>query len=213
MAITERILQLIENENITKYKFCKDLGVSKGFLDKSREITTDKYANILDYFPNASPEWLLTGEGEMLKSENKMSDSLIPSADGYPLIPIEAIAGRGKGEFTIQERDIEERYIVPSWRNKHIDYLIRVSGSSMYPKYSNGDIVACHRVTDKSFIQWNRPYVLDTDQGAMVKRLLPCEEDGECLMCKSDNPDYPLFKICKESIYSISVIVGVIRNE
>lgn len=50
-SLTERILQILEYKKITKYKFCKDLGLSKGFLDKPREITTDKYANILAYFP------------------------------------------------------------------------------------------------------------------------------------------------------------------
>lgn len=64
--ITDRILQILKIKGVTKYKFCKDLGLSNGFLDKPREISTDKYANILDYFPDVSPKWLLTGEGKML---------------------------------------------------------------------------------------------------------------------------------------------------
>jgi hypothetical protein len=65
--ITKRILKYIEIKGITKYKFCKDLGFSNGFLDKPREITTDKYAKILEYFPELNPQWLLTEEGSMLK--------------------------------------------------------------------------------------------------------------------------------------------------
>jgi hypothetical protein len=68
--ITERILKCVEIKGITKYKFCKDLGFSNGFLDKPREITTDKYANILVYFPDINPEWLLTGNGPMLRETN-----------------------------------------------------------------------------------------------------------------------------------------------
>lgn len=65
--ITDRILQLLEYKNISKYKFCKDLNLSNGFLDKRRDITTDNYAKILEYFPDVNPTWLLTGEGDMLR--------------------------------------------------------------------------------------------------------------------------------------------------
>lgn len=68
--ITERISEILDLKGITKYRFCKDLGLSNGFLDKPREITTDKYANILKYLPDVNPEWLLTGNGQMLKNED-----------------------------------------------------------------------------------------------------------------------------------------------
>lgn len=76
MFITERVLQVLEIKGVTKYKFCKDIGVSAGFLDKKREITTDKYANILAYFPDVSPTWLLTGSGEMLLSRSTETNTV-----------------------------------------------------------------------------------------------------------------------------------------
>jgi hypothetical protein len=68
--ITKRISEILDLKGITKYRFCKDLGLSNGFLDKPREITTDKYANILDYLSDVNPEWLLTGNGQMLKNKD-----------------------------------------------------------------------------------------------------------------------------------------------
>jgi hypothetical protein len=68
--ITERVLKFLDFKGITRYKFCKDLGLSKTFLDKPREISTDKYANILVYFSDLNPDWLLTGKGEMLKPKS-----------------------------------------------------------------------------------------------------------------------------------------------
>ncbi|SDE68840.1 hypothetical protein [Riemerella columbipharyngis] len=70
MTITERILQYIDYKGISKYRFCKDLKFSQSFLDKKRKITTDKYANILVQYPEINPEWLLTGEGNMLRNEH-----------------------------------------------------------------------------------------------------------------------------------------------
>ena len=80
--ITKRITQLLETHNITKYKFCRDLGLSNGFLDKEREITTDRYAKILEYFPQINPDWLLTGRGEMLRSDsNNASNNYISNGN------------------------------------------------------------------------------------------------------------------------------------
>lgn len=67
MTIQERILQVIENKEITPYRFCKDLGLSMGYLDKRGAIGTDKYLKIIEYLNEVNPMWLLTGQEPMLK--------------------------------------------------------------------------------------------------------------------------------------------------
>lgn len=210
-SITERISQVLEYKNITKYKFCKDLGFSKGFLDKPREITTDKYANILVYFPDINPEWLLTGKGEMLKEREQ-----IPIAkpavgkEGIPLIPIDAMAGFAAGETQVLEYECE-RYVVPVFREA--EFLIEVRGSSMYPKYSSGDIVACKKLSLQNiFFQWNKVYVLDTDQGALIKRVRK-GKDEEHILLVSENENYEPFELRLNQIYAIAIVIGVIRLE
>lgn len=69
MTIQERILQYIDNKDITPYKFCKDLGFPMGYLSKRGAIRTDNYLKIIKYYTDINPEWLLTGEGSMLKEE------------------------------------------------------------------------------------------------------------------------------------------------
>lgn len=81
LKITERILLVLDYYNISQYKLNKDLGFSKGFLDKKREISTDKYAKILGYFPEINPLWLLNGSGVMLK-EKKIEGSNIVQGVG-----------------------------------------------------------------------------------------------------------------------------------
>jgi len=132
--------------------------------------------------------------------------------EGIPLIPIEAVAGFARGDMNgVMEYDIKEHYIVPEFEVRGVKFLIRVSGNSMYPKYSNGDILACRPITDLSFFQWGKVYVLDTDQGALVKRLFEGKDDLS-IECRSDNKEfYPAFQIPKTSIRIISIVVGVIR--
>ena len=70
MTTTERLLQFVEYKGISKYEFHKKNGLSNGFLDKSRAIGTDKCARILENYPEINPEWLITGEGKMIRDKN-----------------------------------------------------------------------------------------------------------------------------------------------
>ena len=162
--------------------------------------------------------WLITGKKESAQNilnEPQLAYKLSKTSKKViPLIPIEAVAGLGNGEIQINDKDIIEGYEIPDFERKGVEYIIRVSGSSMYPKYSNGDLLGCKRITDTTFFQWGKPYVLDTDQGVMVKRLFPVKENADALECHSDNKEnYPPFIINKSSIYKISIVIGVLRME
>jgi repressor LexA len=128
-----------------------------------------------------------------------------------PLIPIEAIAGNGSGSVAILEEDIQERYIIPEFSGA--DFMILVKGSSMYPKYNSGDVVACKFITDKTFFQWGRVYVLHhKEQGAMIKRLFPTE-NASIIELRSDNEKYPAFRLPIKSINNFALVIGVVRLE
>lgn len=159
--------------------------------------------------------WLLTGEGNMLRTESKEEN--IPVAhpsdspmEGIPLIPISAMAGAFTGEQTVLEYECE-RFVVPTF--KGAEFLISVKGSSMYPKYNSGDIVACKRLPMSDiFFQWNKVYVLDTDQGPLIKRVKP-GSDKEHVLIVSDNERYEPFELPLNRIYHVALVIGVIRLE
>ena len=160
--------------------------------------------------------WLLTGEGNMLSSESEKEENIPvvhPSdspMEGIPLIPISAMAGAFTGEHTVLEYECE-RFVVPTF--KGAEFLISVKGSSMYPKYNSGDIVACKRLPmDELFFQWNKVYVLDTDQGPLIKRVKP-GSDKEHVLIVSDNERYEPFELPLDRIYHVALVIGVIRLE
>lgn len=165
--------------------------------------------------------WLLTGEGKMLRNEesppSEPIDGAIPLAhpahspgEGIPLIPISAMAGAFTGEHTVLEYECE-RFVVPTF--KGAEFLISVKGSSMYPKYNSGDIVACKRLSMSDiFFQWNKVYVLDTDQGPLIKRVKPGSDTGHVLIV-SDNVHYEPFELALEQIHHVALVIGVIRLE
>ena len=160
--------------------------------------------------------WLLTGEGNMLRTESEKEENISvahPSdspMEGIPLIPISAMAGAFTGEQTVLEYECE-RFVVPTF--KGAEFLISVKGSSMYPKYNSGDIVACKRLPmDDIFFQWNKVYVLDTDQGPLIKRVKP-GSDKEHVLIVSDNERYEPFELPLDRIYHVALVIGVIRLE
>lgn len=214
--IKQNILSYLAFKGISTYAFYKDSGVTRGVLQQSNGISEDNIARFLAYAKDASPSWLLTGEGPMLKED---TDNVVrvakaePSVDGLPLVPIEAVAGFNGDDLPGARIEDCERYVIPDFKAAGAEYLIRVSGSSMYPKYSSGDILACRRIHEVTFFQWGKIYVIDSAQGAMVKRILECADDPLCVICKSDNDKYPPFRLPKSEIRSLSIVIGVVRLE
>ena len=80
MEITKRLKQFIDYKGITKYEFHKVNGFSNGFLDKDREIGTDKCAKILENYPEINPMWLIAGKGEMIRPKSYMTEESINAA-------------------------------------------------------------------------------------------------------------------------------------
>lgn len=221
--IKQNILLYLEKKGVTPYEFYKISGVTRGVLAQNNGISEDNISRFLAYAPDVNPTWLLTGRGEMLLDKQdffntqEKEEKNLPIAhltenpnEVIPLIPIEAMAGALTCEQTVLEYECE-RYVVPMF--KGADFLIPVKGSSMYPKYSSGDIVACQRVAMSSlFFQWNKVYVIDTDQGALIKRIKP-GSDKKHVLIVSDNEKYDPFELPITAIHAVALVIGVIRLE
>lgn len=67
MSIKERISQYLKYKGISDYRFEKDLGLSKGYWNKAKNPSYEILIRICGIYTDISPEWLLTGEGEMLR--------------------------------------------------------------------------------------------------------------------------------------------------
>jgi repressor LexA len=212
--------KLVILNNIQKhYGYDKDvhfagfLGIPAQNLSKWKSRSTYDAELIYTKCPEINPEYLLTGEGEMLKdSSPKGVFAEEFSKKGIPMLPFDAFAGIGDSTVEgVNFETIEERYIVPLFDGIKVDFMLPVRGSSMYPKYSSGDVVACRLVTELLFVQWNKVYVIDSiSQGVIMKRLLK-GDNNEHLICRSDNKEYGEFPVPMTDIRSIALVVGVIR--
>ena len=207
----DRILQFIDYKEISKNKFYIETGISNGILDKKSGLSMDTVEKFYSTYPEINPEWLLTGKGPMLKEDNNLPmASKSANSEGIPLIPLDAMAGISSGEVSVLELDCE-RYVIPMF--KGADFLIPVKDSSMIPKYNSGDVVACKKIPMQDlFFQWNKVYVLDTNQGALIKRIHK-GPDNEHITLISENEKYTPFNLHLSQIYSVAIVVGVVRLE
>lgn len=221
MSLQDRIRAYIRHLNVSVSEFETKTGLSNGAVSKmgdgTRRATLDRISKT---YPGLNKTWLLTGEGEMLTTDNAPPEEeksaehsqLIPAppGKGIPLIPLPAMAGFLKGSADLDRNDIEW-YYVPAFSD--CTFLIRVKGDSMTPRYLSGDIVACREVHDTgTFFQWGKAYVLDTDQGVVLKRVRRSELPDH-ILCVSDNPDYEPFDVPVSSIYHLAIVRGLIREE
>ena len=235
-TIKERLEKIAAFDSLSIRRFEEKCGLKRGNISNmsnESSIGSDKLSKIIDTYSSIDIEWLLTGKGDMLKNETtlpaqnatcavssvgkeirEISTSQLKKADnstkGIPLIPLHAMAGALRGEISVLEYECEQ-YVVPAF--KGADFLIPVKGNSMFPTYQSGDIVACQRTPMSSvFFQWNKPYVLDTAQGAIIKRIRPGVDD-EHVQIVSDNTDYLPFYLHKSEIYAVALVIGIIRLE
>lgn len=219
----ERLILFQQFLGISVRSFEARVGMSNGSLCKTRNVSKNLLDKVCIAFPELNRIWLLTGEGSMLRNNDNETYESNENKETYennetndhtlPLIPIAAVAGFNGLDIPGIPLAQCPQYSIPDFIEQKAEYLIRVSGSSMYPKYSSGDILACRRIQEITFIQWGKIYVIDSQQGAMVKRLFEIPDNPEHILCQSDNPKYPPFQLPKSEIRSLSIVVGVIRME
>lgn len=63
-------MSFAETLGISKREFYNIIGVSRGTLESGTGITEDTMTKFFAKFPQVSPVWLLTGQGEMLLSSS-----------------------------------------------------------------------------------------------------------------------------------------------
>lgn len=66
--VVKRICEYLEYKGITRYKAEVMCGLTKNYLGQTKNPTSEYLLSILAKFPDLSAEWLLRGEGSMIRS-------------------------------------------------------------------------------------------------------------------------------------------------
>lgn len=190
------IEEFMLKNNLRQVDLVTYLGVTKGHISQVCNGKIDLSDNLLRRLIENDRGWDVTPLKQVKPA-------------GIPLIPVDAIAGIGSVSY--RDLQVEDYYTVGIFRD--VDFLIRVSGDSMSPKYCGGDLVACRLVRESSFFQWGRIYVLDTkSQGILIKRIQKSEIANR-ITCVSENTRYDEFDVDISDITHIALVIGAITLE
>lgn len=213
----ERFIEVINylifaNLAVNQEDFVAKLGMDSSTISQykvgKRTITPKFASKLTEVFPVINREWLLTGEGQMLKGQDSQPTKT-ETVYYAPQLPVSAMAGTLTG-FTdsIREWDLEN-VVVPI---KGVDLVIPLSGDSMKPDYPEGCLLLTKKINEKAFIEWGKVFVLDTCNGVVIKQIYPSEE-GNKVKCVSINSVYPPFEVNKEDIIGWYIVLMIMARK
>lgn len=220
-TVKQRLIQFIKYKGISQRKFENMINVSNGFINNiSKSIGAEKLYRIQSIFPELNDAWLLTGEGEMLNTEQSPSllpitDKVIADNDGdnqhiikyYPNVN----GSMGGVQFLDDPNEMVCDITIPGYSD--CKFAINAYGDSMYPLIKSGQIILMSEWSE-SFIDWGRIYLVVTKSGyRVIKRLYPGASDTT-ITCKSENPETnPPFEIEKSDINKVYLVKGWICRD
>lgn len=168
----------------TKAEFADLLGINRTTLSGAMGSRPD---NLTDK---------LLSRVELFDAKHDLNTNAPAETNTVLVIPYEARGGT-IGDFVdgVQEFDCE-RITSPV---KGAEYAMEVTGDSMSPEFPSGSRVLIKRIDETQFIPWNEVFVLDTPNGAVIKRVRKTD-DPAMVECVSVNPAYQSYTIPREFI-------------
>ena len=225
MNIKERLQFIVDNRfEGNKAAFAEAIGIKPTTISNyigRGERTSKPSSEILESIVNSVQDintyWLLTGEGDPFNGNDIITQAshvnLIVGVPYYDDIEAtESMLSRN-----METPEIPTFYINYEHFNDCTAY-IPVFGSSMYPYYCSGEIVAVKRIFNIDVIQWGEAYLVVTNKDAnslrTIKLIFPHEEQDKIIL-RACNPDYIGDTIIsKKDILSMFIIKGKItRNQ
>lgn len=77
MGIIERIKQFADYQGVSLRRFCETVGIANGSFTKVKSVGSENLLKIFYAYPEINLEWLITGEGAMIKSKQNTADSSV----------------------------------------------------------------------------------------------------------------------------------------
>ena len=166
---------------------------------------------------NISPEWLLTGRGEMLKSST--SETVTPDlqpeptltndpTEGTPYFDVDFIGGFSE-IFNDQTATPACRIIAPGFEKASV--WCNVTGHSMEPKICHGDIIALRRCSIDD-IQYGEIYAIVLDTIRTIKILRRGSTPDTLLFVPINKPDFEDQQFPIARIIQVYEVIGSISR-
>lgn len=211
MDLKSRLIEFIEHKGLSVQSFEIQCNLSNGAVSKmgnnTRRSTIDK---ISKSYPDLNTTWLLTGEGNMLLNNS----DLVPQKSftvGVPYYNVDFIGGF---DIVLNDQTTTPEYLIDFKKYNEATCWCNVTGHSMEPEITHGDIIALKKIEDKSFLPLGEVYAIVTTNGMRtIKRLGP-SSDPKCytLVPTNKSPEYGIQELPKNMIEHIFQVLGCMKR-
>ncbi|MDN4753131.1 S24 family peptidase [Porphyromonadaceae bacterium W3.11] len=224
--IKRNILSYLEYKGISQYQCYKDTGITRGVLSQDNGISEDNLMRFLNYYCDVSPDWLLTGQGDMLRKVPAVASFDYSTQRNQPEV-------KTIGDFKVEEKQIQQQK-VPLYEleataglfaqgdiSQHIiDYIsipnaprcdgaIVARGDSMAPTVKSGDILL-YKEHDINNIMYGHMYIVDFDMDGdsmiVVKYVQRVDGEEGRILLTSENERYQPMYISLEQVRHIALV-------
>jgi phage repressor protein C with HTH and peptisase S24 domain len=220
MTINERMQFIVDKKfNGNKAAFAKALGIAptsiSNYLSKSRasKPTSDILGQIVNIVDDVNALWLLTGNGTPFSNTEPENDDKpqISFTKGVPYYNVDFIGGF---DIVLNDQTIIPEYLIDFKKYNDATCWCNVTGHSMEPEITHGDIIALKKIEDKSFLPLGEVYAIVTTNGMRtIKRLGP-SSDPKCytLVPTNKSPEYGIQELPKDMIEHIYQVLGCMKR-
>lgn len=208
---------LFSKEKAKHQTFSDVVGVKQNqasnWMKDGSSVGNSVIEQILKAFPTINANWLITGDGEMMTTTEKLNHS---NKKGVPYF--EDVEATGSIISCYDDfKEIPTFYIDYAHFND-CDAYLNVVGDSMYPKYCSGEIIAVKKMNNLDALLPGEAHLVVTNSNAnnlrTIKLIFP-DDDRSKLILRASNPSYKGDMIINKSdIISIFIVKGKItRNQ
>ncbi|BAX79059.1 S24 family peptidase [Labilibaculum antarcticum] len=213
--ISLRISELLLEKKLNKRSFSALLGYSDVAIGKiingKSKPKFEMLESLINAFPDINPNWLLTGKGEMLLSEEENSHTTEETDKqtlaGYYYPNVDASAGLN---FATNGNGFEKIPVtIPYW-GENLSF-INVFGDSMYPKFQSGEIIGIKEV-EYVYLTFGNPFVVVLKNGDVHLKYVRKGKDDTHVILASENQLYEDREFHIKNIRSFYQVKGVISR-
>lgn len=212
--IIENLIKYMEHKGLNDNQVTADCKLSVGLINKARRGKSDLGRNtvekILKSYPDLNRDWLLTGEGEMLKSATAAPAT---TENGVPFYDMDVTASITESFNDVRE---EVQYYINYPPLNDCDAAFPVYGDSMVPDFYPGEVILVREIRNVDSMLWGEPYLVitnaDCDNLRTIKNVY-LSEDRQKFILRATNPRYAGDTIVpRDSVLKIFLVKGKVNR-
>lgn len=227
MEKKDRLLRLIEHySDGNKSEFARMIGVSPQAVNTWISRNTFDIDIIYAKCINVSSEWLLTGNGPMLKTSSdnntnveqqqvstNTADESTPLVTydpnvGVPYYDVDFVAGF---DLIINDQTFLPTANIVVYGFEKAQMWCNATGNSMYPKICHGDMIALRECTLED-VQYGEIYAVVLDTIRTIKILRKSDDSNKFRFIPINTEEYDEQEFCKSRILRVFEVLGNVNR-